>query len=88
MAEIPGSLLGGVIADRWGKKLTMCTSNLLAYGLWLVVAFANNKYLLLLSYSLQGFFAIMAYNLIGKNNEEIKELKEPIASDLLRDLYR
>ena len=88
MAEIPGSLLGGVIADRWGKKLTMCTSNLLAYGLWLIVAFANNKYLLFMSYSLQGFFAIMAYNLIGKNNEEIKELKEPIASDLLRDLYR
>ena len=66
MAEIPGSLLGGVIADRWGKKLTMCTSNLLAYGLWLIVAFANNKYLLLMSYSLQGFFAIMAYNLIGE----------------------
>ena len=66
MAEIPGSLLGDVIADRWGKKLTMFTSNLLAYGLWLIIAFANNKYLLLLSYSLQGFFAIMAYNLIGE----------------------
>ena len=48
VATIPGSFLGGVIADKWGKKLTMCTANLLAYGFWLTTTFARNKYLLFL----------------------------------------
>ena len=63
---IPGTILGGVLADKWGKKLTMCISNLLAYGFWLITAFANNKYLLLLSYTFQGFFGVIGLNLVGK----------------------
>ena len=65
-ATIPGSVFGGVIADKWGKKLTMCTANLLAYGFWLTTAFARNKYFLFLSYSLQGLFGVIAFNLVGK----------------------
>ena len=68
VATIPGTALGGVIADKWGKRMTMCTSNILAYGFWLITAFANNKYLLFLSYSLQGFLGIIGMNLVGKHN--------------------
>ena len=67
VATIPGTALGGVIADKWGKKLTMFTSNLFAYGFWLISAFAKHKYLLYLSYSLQGFFGTMGFNLVGKH---------------------
>ena len=67
VAMIPGTVIGGVIADKWGKKLTMFTSNLFAYGFWLITALANNKYLLYLSYSLQGFFGIIGLNLVGKH---------------------
>ena len=67
VATIPGTALGGVIADKWGKRLTMCTSNLIAYGFWLIAAFANDKYLLFVSYSLQGFFGIIGLNLVGKH---------------------
>ena len=68
VAMIPGTVIGGVIADKWGKKLTMFTSNLIAFGFWLLTAFVNNKYLLFLSYSLQGFFAVIGFNLSGKHN--------------------
>ena len=68
VAMIPGIVIGGVIADKWGKKLTMFSSNLIAFGFWLLTAFVNNKYLLFLSYSLQGFFAVIGFNLSGKHN--------------------
>ena len=67
VATIPGTAIGGVIADKWGKKLTMCTSNLLTYKFWVIAAFTNNKYLLFLSYSFQGFFGIIGFNLVGKH---------------------
>ena len=67
VATIPGTALGGMIADKWGKKLTMCASNLLAFGFWLLTSFASNKYLLFLSYSLQGFFGVIGMNLSGNH---------------------
>ena len=87
LATIPGSVFGGVIADKWGKKLTMCTANLLAYGFWLTTAFARNKYLLFFSYSLQGLFGIMAVNLVGKY--VLINIEEEVftTSYLCRDLH-
>ena len=66
VATIPGTALGGVMADKWGRKLTMYTTNILAYGFWIITAFASNKYLLYMSYSFQGFFGIIGLNLVGK----------------------
>ena len=66
LGTIPGTALGGVIADKWGKKHTICASNITAYIFWLITAFADNKYLLYLSYSFQGFFGIVGFNLIGR----------------------
>ena len=57
--------LGGWIADKWGKKVTMFTFNLLAYACWLPSAFANNRYLLYSTYSLQGIFGAITYNCAG-----------------------
>ena len=86
-ATIPGSVFGGVIADKWGKKLTMCTANLLAYGFWLTTAFARNKYLLFLSYSLQGLFGVVAFNLVGKHIFINIEEKVFTTGNLCRDLH-
>ena len=60
-----GSGFGGWIADKWGKKRTMFTFNLLAYACWLTSSFARNRYLLYSTYSLQGFFRAIAYNCTG-----------------------
>ena len=58
--------MGGWIADKWGKKLTILTFNILAYVFWLITSFAKEKHLLFSSYSLQGFFGAIAYNCVGK----------------------
>ena len=65
-ATIPGTALGGMIADKWGKKLTICTSNFIAFGFWIIAAFTYNKYLLYLIYSFQGFFGYIGFSLVGK----------------------
>ena len=65
-ATIPGTALGGMIADKWGKKLTICTSNFIAFGFWIIAAFPYNKYLLYLIYSFQGFFGYIGFSLVGK----------------------
>ena len=89
VATIPGTALGGVIADKWGKRLTMCTSNLIAYGFWLIAAFANDKYLLFVSYSLQGFFGIIGLNLVGKHTFHYHSgtTLMQLITDLCRYLY-
>ena len=66
-ATIPGTALGGMIADKWGKKLTICISNLLAFGFWIIAAFTYNKYILYLIYSFQGFFGYIGFSLVGKH---------------------
>ena len=65
-ATIPGTAIGGMIADKWGKKLTICTSNFIAFGFWIIAAFTYNKYLLYLIYSFQGFFGYIGFSLVGK----------------------
>ena len=88
IATIPGTAIGGVIADKWGKRLTMFTSNLLAYGFWLITAFANNKNILFFSYSLQGFFGIIALNLVGEHKlPYCHGENNTYATDLCRYLY-
>ena len=56
-----------MIADKWGKKLTICTSNFIAFGLWIIAAFTYNKYLLYLIHSFQGFFGYIGFSLVGKH---------------------
>ena len=87
VATIPGTAIGGVIADKWGKKVTMCTSNILAYVFWLITTFANNKYLLFLSYSFQGFFGIIGLNLVGKHKYINIVENFPCATNHYRNLY-
>ena len=61
-----GFFLGGCIADKLGKKLTILVFNILAYAFWLITAFANEKHLLYSTYALQGFFGAIAFNCVGK----------------------
>ena len=71
LATILGNIVGGWIADKWGKKLTMFTFNLLTLTFWLISACAHNKYLLYSSYSLQGLFGAIAHNCVGKTFLEL-----------------
>ena len=61
-----GYSLGGWIADKWGKKLTLFTFNILAYACWITSAFTNDKYLLYSTYSLQGVFGGISHICTGR----------------------
>ena len=58
--------LGGFISDTVGKKLTISSSNLAAYACWIITGYGYAKWILYVSYSLQGFFGAVAYNCIGE----------------------
>ena len=66
LASIPGHLIGGWIADKWGRKHTMLIFNLSSYAFWLASALARNRFLLYTTYSLQGLFGSITFNLISK----------------------
>ena len=61
-----GNFLGGFIADKVGKKLTILASNTMAYAFWVLISFSDNKKLLYFTYSVQGFFGAIAFNCVGK----------------------
>ena len=59
--------LGGFISDTFGKKLTIFSSNLAAYdACWIITGYGYAKWILYVSYSLQGFFGAVAFNCIGE----------------------
>ena len=86
-ATIPGTALGGMIADKWGKKLTIFTSNFIAFGFWIIAAFTHKKYLLYLIYSFQGFFGYIGFSLIGKYKFMNREGTIFFANNYCRDLH-
>ena len=65
LATVPGHLLGGCIADKWGRIQTIFIFNLISYVFWLATAFGNDRYLLYLTYALQGFFGSISYNVVS-----------------------
>ena len=66
LGSVLGFSLGGIMSDTVGKRMTMFISNLAAFTCWIITAYANTKWTLYASYSLQGFFGAVAYNSIGE----------------------
>ena len=60
--------MGGFYTDHYGKRMTVFLFNLLAFYCWIISANVNTKWLLYVSYSMQGFFGTIAYNCVGKMN--------------------
>ena len=60
-----GFSIGGPFSDYYGKRISVFVCNLLAYTCWIISAHASTKWLLYISYLLQGFFGGVAYNCVG-----------------------
>ena len=68
-ASMIGLSMGGFFTDHYGKRITLFLFNLLAFYCWIISANVTTKWLLYVSYSLQGFFGTIAYNCVGEVNE-------------------
>ena len=71
LASIIGFSIGGFLSDHYGKRLTVFLSNLFAFACWIISAISQAKWLLFISYSLQGLFSVIAYNCVGELNTYI-----------------
>ena len=65
-ASILGFTTGGMFTDHYGKRMTVFGFNLLQSVCWVISAKATTKWLLFVSYSLQGLFGSIAYNCVGE----------------------
>ena len=63
-----GVSMGGFFTDHYGKRMTLFLFNLLAFYCWIISANVTTKWILYVSYSLQGFFGSIAYNCVGEMN--------------------
>ena len=73
-ASILGFTTGGMFTDHYGKRMTVFGFNLLQSVCWVISAKATTKWLLFVSYSLQGLFGSIAYNCVGEMNITLSTL--------------
>ena len=73
-ATIIGFSTGGMLSDHYGKRKTVFAFNFFAFICWIISSNATTKWLLFISYSLQGLFGSIAYNSVGKININLSSL--------------
>ena len=64
--SLVGFCTGGPFSDHYGKRMSVFVCNLITYTLWIITAHASTKWLLYVTYSLQGFFGAFAYNCVSE----------------------
>ena len=73
-ATIIGFSIGGMLSDHYGKRKTVFAFNFFAFICWIISSNAATKWLLFISYSLQGLFGSIAYNCVGEINITLSTL--------------